>query len=219
MVEQGNVIAVIGDLIASRELPKRGEVQRLLRESLASVSERNSAIVSPYTITLGDEFQAVYCNATGLFLDLFTILRSLYPARARFSLGVGPLATPINPQQALGMDGPAFHRSRIAIDTLKKQFSSKARPGMFVTTAEGARQKLHLANLSLLLVSHICSRWKWNRLRTAELLMMSWPVDRIAEELNISQQAVYKAISAGAIDHVIDVLRETERVLELSMRA
>jgi len=189
MVEQGNVIAVIGDLVASRELPKRDEVQRLLSESLASLSERNRAIVSPYTITLGDEFQAVYCSATGLFLDLFTILRALHPVRARFALGVGPLTTPINPEQSLGMDGPAFHWSRSAMDRLKEQFSRKTRPGLFLM--EGEQHEFRLVNPSLLLISHICSRWKRNRLRVLELLMRGWQVDRIAEDLHVSQQAVY----------------------------
>lgn len=50
---------VIADLVDSRLLSDRREFQQLLKEKLKDVSAESSGLVSPYTITLGDEFQAV----------------------------------------------------------------------------------------------------------------------------------------------------------------
>ena len=115
-------IALIGDIVDSKGQARRGDLQRTLAAELKRISERSkSKLASPYTITLGDEFQAVYKSADNVFLDIFSILAELAPgAEARFGIGVGELTTAINPKQALGMDGPAFHRARDAISILKK---------------------------------------------------------------------------------------------------
>src|SRR6218665_467049 len=113
-------LALIGDVVDSKRLPRRAEFQVKLEKTLKNTSSRNPSLASPYTITLGDEFQAVYRNADRLFADIFTIWRDLDPAKVRFAVGVGELSTSINPKQALGMDGPAFHHARDAITALKK---------------------------------------------------------------------------------------------------
>src|SRR5688500_7792726 len=98
------VIAVIGDVVASKELAQRSVFQRRLGKALAQTSGAARHLASPYTITLGDEFQAVYRNADLLFADIFGIMAEIHPVRIRLALGVGALTTKINPVQALGMD-------------------------------------------------------------------------------------------------------------------
>jgi hypothetical protein len=84
------------------------------------VNGENMHLISPYTITLGDEFQAVLKNARHLFGDIITILYVIYPTKIRFSIGIGDIQTPVNPNQAIGMDGTAFYNARTGID--KQQF-------------------------------------------------------------------------------------------------
>ncbi len=64
--------------------------------------------MSPFTITLGDEFQAVYGGFEAVLGDTVEIIAEVYPHRLRMALGHGPLSTDLNPTAALGMDGPCF---------------------------------------------------------------------------------------------------------------
>jgi len=112
-------LVVIGDVVASRDLPVRAQFQRRLKQALQALNGRRKALASAYTLTLGDEFQAVYRDAGTAFADVFALQAELAPVQARFALAVGEIVTPINPAQAIGMDGPAFHRARALLETLK----------------------------------------------------------------------------------------------------
>ncbi len=115
-------IALIGDLVSSRKLTSldRNRIQTRLTELFNSFSkDTNPGLVSQPLITLGDEFQALFnADAAGSHsvLDLLvTIVDLARPTGVRFGVGVGPLTTALKPQ-ALGMDGPCFHRARQALD-------------------------------------------------------------------------------------------------------
>ena len=189
-----NTICVIGDLVASREIDERRVFQEKLGKFLRSIDRSHT--ISPYTITLGDEFQAVYADPSELFADLICIQSFTYPIRVRFGIGVGELTTRINDRNALGMDGPAFLGAREAITTLKKSGRYYRVEGLSGLAAIGV-------NLSLDLVSHLSATWKENRLKiTAALLEGKRPL-KIAEAMVISDSAVYKNIDAGALETVV----------------
>jgi hypothetical protein len=90
------VIVLIGDIVGSRDLDERSQIQRKLKRIFTLIKRKRSFLLSPYTITLGDEFQAVYGRAEYLFVDILNILSSIYPVKARFAIGIGGLKTPIN---------------------------------------------------------------------------------------------------------------------------
>ena len=209
-------LALIGDIVASKQLAKRGEFQSNLASLLKGISSRNPALVSPYTITLGDEFQAVYQRADTLFPDIFTILSGIHPAQARFAIGVGELTTDINPKQALGMDGPAFHRAREAITELKKT-------GYFIRLHGGPAQApgddpWRLLNHLLNLMTHQVDGWERNRLRIMRGLLRGSSVSELEEELQISKVAVYKNINAAALDEMKGVCDEITRMLNRELK-
>jgi len=101
-------LALIGDIVDSKALPKRDAFQAGLAECLKEISSRNPALASPYTITLGDEFQAVYKSADTLFADIFSILCHIHPAQARFAVGAGVISTEINRKQSLAWTARRF---------------------------------------------------------------------------------------------------------------
>src|SRR5438046_7843335 len=119
------VLCVIGDIVKSRKLPQRDRVQLQLAKGLKEVNTiAGRRLLSPYTLTLGDEFQAVYGHADQLFYDLWSIVYRIHPTRLRFSVAVGALSTRINRRSAVGMDGPAFHEARSGIDELRRRGGS-----------------------------------------------------------------------------------------------
>lgn len=194
-----SVLVLIADVEASKGLSedRRKALQEELQAELDYLNRTDHRPISPYTITLGDEFQAVFTKADGLFADLFRILALLYPVKVRFSLGIGSIATPINEEQAIGMDGPAFHQAREGIDRLKESgFLFSIRAG------QGNETPLKIVNSSLQLLSHEIQKWKKNRLSIFYLMNEGYDYKEIADQLNISQPAFYKNKEAGALDVV-----------------
>jgi hypothetical protein len=206
------VIALIGDIVASKELPQRGVFQRRLDKVLADAGANANHLASPYTVTLGDEFQAVYRKADLLFADVFTIMAGIHPVRARIAVGVGALTTRINPTQALGMDGPSFHVARAALGALKQD-------RRFLRIGGEPGQAWALANHVLNLISHQVEGWSANRLRIMAGLLRGLPVKQIEEGLQISRVAVYKNIHAAALDDVAGICHELEREMNQALRS
>jgi hypothetical protein len=199
-------LVLIGDLIASRNSPNRKDLQNRLEAVLTKLNGRTPRPVSPYTLTLGDEFQAVFETADNVFDDIVQILKALHPDQVRFSLGLGTITTDLNPNQALGMDGPAFYRARDGIDQLKDSgdlIRIEGLPARWVTLAEG----------SLRLLSKWIQKWEANRLAILHGLLVGDPVKTIATDLGVSEQAVYKNIRSGGLEAVIQILSALTEIL------
>lgn len=197
-------LVVIGDLVASRRIAARAKFQERLQRTLAEISAANAAsLASPYTLTLGDEFQAVYLAGRGVFADLCRLRAACLPARPRLSLAVGALSTAVNPAQALGMDGPAFHAAREGIDTLKKSGGEFALGGELpgdAATRDALIDLLAAATLT----------WKANRWTILAALLDGRAVPEIAEETALTEVAVYKNIRHARLESLALVLRGVE---------
>lgn len=203
-------LVLIGDLVASRRSSLRQQLQEQLKSALDDLNQDRNGLISPYTITLGDEFQVVYDQADRVFADCLAIAAAVYPVRMRFSLSLGAISTELNPDQALGMDGPAFYQARDGIDQLKRSGELYALAGL-----DEAEQTLASGGLGLF--SHQLNKWNANRLHILNRLLSGWRVERIAEELNISEQAVYKNINSGGLHAVIRLLTALTQTLNRSM--
>ena len=189
-------IVVIGDIVSSRKVTQRSRLQHQLKATLDTLNRKKvRGAVSPYTITLGDEFQAVFTQADTLFSHAAEILLALHPVKARFSFGIGEIETPINRRQAIGMDGPAFHEARLGLEELKSRKSLFAVRGL-------QRPATGLIAPSLDLVSHLCVDWKRSRLKVFAMLLQRTPVKAIAASTGMTDKAVYKSIGAGGL-HII----------------
>jgi hypothetical protein len=200
------LIALIGDIVRSREIENRDEFQKKLENQLRSVNREGLHLLSPYTLTLGDEFQAVYAKADRMFNDIWKIMMGLYPQKVRFALGVGTLTTPVNSKRAIGMDGPAFHYARTGITRLKETSY------LIKIEAEDVPH-LDLLNNSLYLTSQAVSGWSLNRFQVLSGLLSGQSRKKIADSLGISTVAVYKNIRAGSLDVIIDLSKEIGNAL------
>jgi hypothetical protein len=216
MVKTGQMqrIVVVGDMVASRKIADRAAVQKTLTACLKQLNaKRKGKILSPYTITLGDEFQAVFSRPEGLFRDAFRILRAIDPVKIRFSLGIGLIDTAINPIQAIGMDGPAFHAARAALDELKKTKS------LFVVAGPPAGE-IALVNQALALVSHQIRKWDKNQFDVFIGVAENQPVRLIAGQLGVSDKAIYKAVKSNAMKTIVRILDEiTVRLAQRTVKS
>ena len=199
-------LVLIGDLIASRHSPDRKGLQNRLKALLKKLNDRTPKPVSPYTLTLGDEFQAVFDKADRVFVDIVQIMETLHPDQVRFSLGLGNITTELNLDQAMGMDGPAFYRAREGINRLKDSgdlLHLGGLPDSWVPLAEG----------TLRLLSQRFQKWEVNRLAILHGLLVGKSVKAIAGSLSVTEQAVYKNIRSGGLEAVIQVLSALAEIL------
>ena len=197
---------VIGDLVASRKITDRRKLQTRLSTGLKQLGLNRRDIASPYTITLGDEFQAVYRDPRGIFRDLLAIQSLIHPYRVRFAIGVGSLTTALNRESAIGMDGPAFASARESLTGLTKS-------AYFYRVVGLPAQAATWTNLSLDLVSHMVTPWKKNRFEIAIARMDGKVPLEIATHMNLTASAVYKNIVAGALPTVTEMLKLLGAVL------
>lgn len=199
-------LVLIGDLIASRHSQNRKGLQNRLKTILTKLNDRKPKPVSPYTLTLGDEFQAIFNAADNVFDDIVQIMEALHPDQGRFSLGLGTITTDLNPDQALGMDGPAFYMAREGVDRLKDS-------GDLLYLGGLPDNQALLAEGALRLLSQRIQKWEANRFAILHGLLVGDPVKTIAAKLNVSEQAVYKNIHSGGLEAVIQVLSSLTTIL------
>ena len=199
----GQYVTVIGDIKRSRELQQREAVQSRLQQACVELNRREDleGLLSPFTVTLGDEFQALFASFRGVWRAVFAIEAMLGEGvEIRFGIGVGGMDTAINREAAIGMDGPAFHRARRAIDGLKQ--------GDHNYRVVGMGQAETLANSALDLLSLERNGWRANRVRILRGMLDDESVAQIAAALEISQSAVYKNIQQGGLESICAILAE-----------
>ncbi|MCC5890259.1 MAG: DNA-binding protein [Alkalibacterium sp.] len=128
-MEENNKVALIADIVASKQIKDRKTVQELLNSLLDSINTQfKESIASNLTITLGDEFQGIVDSVETAFLiiDLVTLALELDSKKEtgevvtlRWGIGIGRLSTPIkNRKVSIGTDGPAYWYAREAIDSV-----------------------------------------------------------------------------------------------------
>jgi predicted transcriptional regulator len=205
-------IALIGDIVKSRELSDRREIQTKLKRKLTSINKKSDSLLSPLTITLGDEFQAVYKNADGIFSNIFEILTAVHPLQIRFTLGVGEISTSINKKSAIGMDGEAFYIARDNMNSIKKN-------GSLINIGGVNGSVETIVNLNLKLISNQINDWNFNRLQIFfNLLKGENNYSRIAKSLSISERAVYKSIRSGSLDVIVAMFKEITELINSSIK-
>jgi len=202
------VIVLIADIVSSKKIKDRDKVQQKLKAELKKINRDSGSILSPMTITLGDEFQCVYSNAGEIFKNIWGILSTCYPERIRFSLGIGEITTTINRKQAIGMDGPAFYEAREGLMHLKQK------DYLFDLRSSGANSEIieFIRNV-LYFVSHNIEGWKKNRIEIMNLLANEFPVKLISDKLKISEQAVYKNIANGGLQPILDITKNLSSII------
>jgi hypothetical protein len=193
-------LVLIGDIVASQKIKDRNQIQKKINALFKTINSSDKYITSPFTITLGDEFQAVLQRADFIFKHCYEILYTVYPVKVRFSFGAGKITTAINTKQAIGMDGPAFYSARKGLEELKQN-------SFLFNLMCNDNSRIKLMKHSMFLLSHLSSGWKETRYKILTLLYDGFTAYEIAKRLKISDKAVYKNIDAGALLNIISLTK------------
>jgi hypothetical protein len=107
---------VMGDVIGSRKREATKLRQQLKNLLSACNGDLKTEILSPYTTTLGDEFQGItgslHAVAESIFYLDETRIKNQYDFWIRYVAHYGEIQTPINTEVAYGMMGPGLTKAR-----------------------------------------------------------------------------------------------------------
>ena len=110
-------LALIADVIDSKMVQERLDLQKQVEKTLQKMNELfGDYLASRFTLTLGDEFQALLKVDAPVFQIIDTLRSELNPTQLRFGIGFGEIVTAIDPLQSVGADGPAYWNARAAIN-------------------------------------------------------------------------------------------------------
>lgn len=109
-------VALIGDIVKSRKVNHRRELQTKLEDILSKINfDYEQFIEAKFLITVGDEFQGLLKPSAPIYKIICSVTEAIYPVQVRLGLGLGGIKTPVK-EMALGMDGHAFYAARDALN-------------------------------------------------------------------------------------------------------
>lgn len=215
-------IVIIGDIINSREIEQRAEVQERLKQVLYNINEKyNADIVAPFMITLGDEFQGLLHNGRNAMKMIEELRSNMYPVRIRFGIGIGKVSTKIEQIETREIDGPCYYNARNAIDYLKKNenryHSDDA--DTRIEIEDDSSGAASLMNTVFSLMSVIEKNWT-ERQRTIiyDFALHQDGQEKCAARLEIAQSSVQRGLANGnyyayakALDTLNNILGEIQK--------
>lgn len=212
----------MGDIINSREVANRSEVQECLKQTLQNINKKyNCDIAAPFMITLGDEFQGLLHNGKSTMKIIEELRFSMYPVRIRFGIGIGGVSTKIDQVETREIDGPCYYSARNAIDYLKKSEASyhKNEADTRIEIDEDASETASLMNTVFSLMSVIEKNWT-ERQRTI-ICDYSMHLDgqaKCAARFKIAQSSVQRGLTNGnyyayaqALNTINNILGEIQK--------
>lgn len=186
----------MGDLVDSERSPSVGALHEAFNAAVSSINHEEAAqLVSPLTITLGDEFQGLVSTLSAALHIVRKLRFELLSADVdcRFVVGLATIETPINRRQAWNMMGPGLATARAILNdksgTSYYRFSLPDEP-LFETmlNALGAGS------------SAIERAWTIRQRDDIIASLQGQNAAEIARRRNISAHSIYKVRSAGNME-------------------
>lgn len=197
---------VMGDIIGSESAPSVGHLHSAFNRAVANANARYpDLILSPLTITLGDEFQGLVDNLPDAFRLVSRLRLELLQTdvACRFVIGAVSIETPLNETIAWNMMGPGLSEAR---DRLNDKSDASAYrfclPKALVL--EDQRTREVISTLTALLdalgssMTTLEKGWTATQLSTvAPVIVGDAYVKSIAQIRRISDSSVYKTMRAA----------------------
>lgn len=179
---------LMGDVTGSSQR-NATDVAAMVRTVSAQANTRFAdAILSPLTVTLGDEFQGVLGTAADTLKVLFFLRETVFKdnlAPLHFSWVFGPIDTPINPKIAHEMIGPALTNARKMLTR-----KDRARPDIQVDL--GNPRQTALMNNVLFALSAIAADWKHKDAALITDLIEGVDISAVAKRHGRDTSSVYR---------------------------
>ena len=196
-------LALIADVIDSKMVQERFNLQKQLEKTLRKMNELfGDYLASCFTLTLGDEFQALLKVDAPVFQIIDTLRSKLSPTQLRFGIGLGEIATAIDPLQSIGADGPAYWNARAAIN-LVHQKNDYGNTQIYFSSGNDSKDLL----MNALIASGEAIRSGWRGSQEEILLDLikrfvyseNFSQQDLAQSLDINPSALSKRLKSSSI--------------------
>lgn len=190
--------AIIADIVDSKQLSDRREVQNKLKVVLEDINKKyQNSIASNFMITLGDEFQGLLNEGSQILKIINDIQLNMYPVQLRFGIGIGEINTDILLTHSIEIDGPSYNRARNMIDTIeiKKTKYEETHPNIMIQSSDENKEIDMLINELFSLSTSIKNGWTNRQVEIIKAYINCEENQyQTADFLNINQPAVSKAL-------------------------
>ena len=196
-------LALIADVIDSKMVQERFNLQKQLEKTLRKMNELfGDYLASCFTLTLGDEFQALLKMDAPVFHIIDTLRSELKPTQLRFGIGLGEIVTAIDPLQSIGADGPAYWNARAAIN-LVHQKNDYGNTQIYFSSGNDSKDLL----VNALIASGEAIRSGWRGSQEEILLDLlkrfvyseNFSQQELAQSLDINPSALSKRLKSSSI--------------------
>lgn len=196
-------LALIADVIDSKMVQERFNLQKQLEKTIRKMNELfGDYLASCFTLTLGDEFQALLKVDAPVFQIIDTLRSELSPTQLRFGIGLGEIATAIDPLQSIGADGPAYWNARAAIN-LVHQKNDYGNTQIYFSSGNDSKDLL----VNALIASGEAIRSGWRGSQEEILLDLlkrfvyseNFSQQDLAQSLDINPSALSKRLKSSSI--------------------
>ena len=196
-------LALIADVIDSKMVQERFNLQKQLEKTLRKMNELfGEYLASCFTLTLGDEFQALLKVDAPVFQIIDSLRSELIPTQLRFGIGLGEIVTAIDPLQSIGADGPAYWNARAAIN-LVHQKNDYGNTQIYFSSGNDSKDLL----VNALIASGEAIRSGWRGSQEEILLDLlkrfvyseNFSQQDLAQSLDINPSALSKRLKSSSI--------------------
>ncbi|WP_313406316.1 SatD family protein [Aeromicrobium sp.] len=192
-------VAVIGDLVASRDVPSRAAAQEALISALALAAEIAPSRQAPAP-TIGDEFQSTHETVADALLAALVVRLALPETMdARVGIGRGAIEVVGRSEYGLTQDGPAWWNAREAIGEVERRVARQT--GLRTWVHEGGT-----VNAYVMARDHVVSGFDGRQRRLVLGLLQGRTQRQLAESEGISASAVSQSLRRSGALAVIDGL-------------
>ncbi|WP_062516403.1 SatD family protein [Demequina gelatinilytica] len=190
-----HVVAVIVDIVRSRELEDRAAGQASVLEAFAA-AEEDAVVLRPLGATVGDEFQGVYRTLADA-VRVTTLASLALPDGVEVRAGIG-LGEVVEVEGDIS-DGSAWWRAREAIEEAHRR-EDAGQTAVRAWCVGGPGDDAGMTSSVLLLRDHVLGRMKARERRIAAGVIRGERQEAIATRESISQAAVSQsAHRSGAV--------------------
>lgn len=221
-----NYIAIKIDVVRSRRVSDRQQLQDAIFSAVERANDDYAdKLASRFAVTHGDEVQGLLpvASSTACLTLCEQFIDALQPESIRIGLGVGRLATKVQPS-AIGMDGAAWHRAQHAIEHARRRRSTFFLEGPDIPLATVDRRSVEgatagrsvddrVVNDLNAIIDYLFShrlQWTDNQRQAVNLLHTLGSRQAVSEHLRISAAAVSQRLS-GCMWDKYERLRQTAR--------
>ncbi|MDQ1122665.1 SatD family protein [Microbacterium trichothecenolyticum] len=202
-------VAVIADIVASRQLVDRAAAQRRIADIVDEVSTDLPLADEPLTAVVGDELQAQYRRLDDALASLL-LLRLALPdgVDCRFGVGVGEVR-PIDLDGRTVPEGPAWWAARAAIENtqrLQKRSAPFARTWVVADEGEHAAMTdiVAVANAYALARDQLVSAMSERTRRLTYGRCLGRSQRELAQREGVSQSAVSQALASAGSAAIVE---------------